>query len=94
MLVDDEMRQRLEDIFNEKCVVTLSQINGELKRRVPAEPLCMTGPLLKVWKEGCFALNWVGPFQQRETDVLFCKEAKIWKLVHQPSHYAPLCFYR
>ena len=39
VLVDDEMRQRLEDIFNEKCVVTLSQINGELKRRVPAEPL-------------------------------------------------------
>ena len=30
----------------------------------------MTGPLLKVWKEYCFALNWFGPFQQRETDVL------------------------
>ena len=39
MLVDDEMRQCLEDIINENCVVTLSQINGELRRRLPAKPL-------------------------------------------------------
>ena len=36
----------------------------------------MTGPLLKVWKECCFALNWFGPFQQTETDVMFYKEGK------------------
>ena len=39
VLADDEMRQRLEDIINENCVVTLSQINGELRRRLPAKPL-------------------------------------------------------
>ena len=39
MLVDDEMRQRLEDIINKNCVVTLSQINEELRRRLPAKPL-------------------------------------------------------
>ena len=39
MLVDDEMRQRLEDIISENCVVTPSQINGELRRRLPAKPL-------------------------------------------------------
>ena len=39
VLVDDEMRQRLEDIINENCVVTLSQINRELWRRLPAQPL-------------------------------------------------------
>ena len=39
MLVDDEMRQCLEDIINENCVLTLSQINGELRRVLPAKPL-------------------------------------------------------
>ena len=39
VLFDDEMGQSLEDIINENCVVTLSQINGELRRRPPAKPL-------------------------------------------------------
>ena len=39
VLVDDEMRQRLEDIINENCVVTLRTINRELWRRLPAQPL-------------------------------------------------------
>ena len=39
VLVDDEMRQCLEDIINENCVLTLSQINGELRRRLPTKPL-------------------------------------------------------
>ena len=39
MLVDDEMRQCLENIINENCVLTLSMINGELRRRLPAKPL-------------------------------------------------------
>ena len=34
--VDDEVRQCMQDIINEKCVLTQSQINGELKRRLPA----------------------------------------------------------
>ena len=37
--VDDEMRDCLEEIINENCVLTLSQINGELRRRLPAKPL-------------------------------------------------------
>ena len=39
MLVDDELRQCLEDIINENCVLTLSQINEELSRRLPAKHL-------------------------------------------------------
>ena len=38
----------------------------------------MTGLLLEVWKECCFALDWFRPFQQTETDVMFCKEGKKW----------------
>ena len=33
VLVDDEMRQCLEDIINDNRVLTLSQINGELMVR-------------------------------------------------------------
>ena len=34
VLVDDEMRQCLEEIINDNYVVTLGQINGELRRRL------------------------------------------------------------
>ena len=91
VLVDVEMSQRLEDIINENCVVTLSQINGELRRSLPAKPQ-FTG-LVNVRKECCFVLNWFGPFQQTETNVMFCKKGRIWRLVHEPCHYAPLCGY-
>ena len=37
--VDDEMRECLEEIINENCVLTLSQINGEFRRRLPDKPL-------------------------------------------------------
>ena len=39
MLVEVEVSQCLQDIINEKCVLTQSQINGELKRRLPAKRL-------------------------------------------------------
>ena len=39
MLVDDEMRKCLENIIDENCVLTLRQINGELRRRLPAKSL-------------------------------------------------------
>ena len=39
VLVDDEVRQCLQVIINEKCVLTQRQINGELKRRLPAKGL-------------------------------------------------------
>ena len=36
--VDDEMRDCLEQIINENCLLTLAQINSELRRRLPAKP--------------------------------------------------------
>ena len=92
VLVDDEMRERLEDI-NENCVVTLSHINGELRRRLPAKPLIHDRAAAQSLEGICFALNWFGLFQQKQTSC-FAKKARIWKLVHEPCHYAPLCFYR
>ena len=48
----------------------------------------MTGPLLEIWKECCFALNWFGPSQQTETDTMFCKEGKN---METGSETMPLC---
>ena len=36
--VDDEMRDCLEQIINENCLLTLAQINRELRRRLPVKP--------------------------------------------------------
>ena len=36
--VHDEMRDSPEQIINEKCRITLAQINSELRRRLPAKP--------------------------------------------------------
>lgn len=38
MRVDDEMRDCLEEIINEKCLLTLTQINHELRRRLSVKP--------------------------------------------------------
>jgi len=37
--VDDEMKQCLNKIVDENCLLTLSEINRELRRRLPAKPL-------------------------------------------------------
>ena len=38
MRLDAEMRDCLEQIINENCLLTLAQINSELRRRLPAKP--------------------------------------------------------
>ena len=36
--VDNEMKDCLNDILNDNCMVTLAQINQELRRRLPRKP--------------------------------------------------------
>ena len=36
--VDDEMKQCLNEIVDENCLLTLSEINQELRRRLPVKP--------------------------------------------------------
>ena len=38
MRVDDEMRDCLEEIINENCLLILTQINHELRRTLPVKP--------------------------------------------------------
>ena len=62
MLVDDEMRQCLEEIINENCFLTLSQINGEFRRKVPAKPLIHDRTrLLEIFEEMLFRVKLVRP---------------------------------
>ena len=65
----------MENIINENCVLTLSQKNGESRRRLPAKTV-IHDRTVEIWKECCFALNWFGPSQLTETDVIFSKEDK------------------
>ena len=37
--VDNETRDCINEILNENCLLTLQQINEELRRRLPAKPL-------------------------------------------------------
>ena len=95
MLVDDEMRQCLEEIINENCVLTLSQVNGELRRRLPAKPLIHDRTVARNLERMLFRVNLVGPvLVDRNGRDVCTKKARIWKLVHEPCHYSPLCFYR
>ena len=71
------MRQCLEDIINENCVLTLSQINGELRRRLPAKSPIHDRTVARNLEGMLFrVVNWFVPSQQTETDVMFCKDGK------------------
>ena len=37
--VDNEMNDCLNDILNDNCLLTLAQINQELRRRLPRKPI-------------------------------------------------------
>ena len=88
MLVD-EMSQCLEDIILENCVVTLSQINGESRRRLPAKPLIHDRNVARNLEGMLFRVKLVRPLPSRNKQALcFAKKARIWKLVHEPCHYA------
>ena len=76
MLVDDEVRQCLQDIINEKCVLTQSQINGELKGRLPAKRLIYDRTVARNLERMLFCVKLVRPVLADRTDKMFCKEGK------------------
>ena len=92
MLVDDEVRQCLQVIIKEKCVLTQSQINGELKRGLAAKRLIHDRTVGRNLERMLFRVKLVRPVLADRTDMMFCKEGK--KMETGSCHYAPLCFYR
>ena len=55
------MKQCLKEIINENCVLTLSQINGELRRRRPAKPLIHDQTIARNLKGILFRVQGVRP---------------------------------
>ena len=76
MLVDDEVGQCLHDIINEKCVLTQSQINGELKSRLPAKRLIHDRTVARNLEGMLFRVKLARPVLADRTDMMFCKEGK------------------
>ena len=88
MLVDDELRQCLQVIINEKCVLTQTQINGELKRRVPAKRLIHDRTVGLNLERMLFHVKLVQSVLADRTDMMFCKEGK---KMETGSSIMPLC---
>ena len=76
MLVDDEVRQCLQAIINEKCVLTQGQINGELKRRLATKHLIHDRTVGRNLERMLFRVKLVRPVLADRTDMVFCKEGK------------------
>ena len=76
MLVDDEVKQYLQGIINEKCVLTQSQTNGELKRRLPTKRLIHDRTVARNLERMLFRVELVRPVLADRTDMMFCKEGK------------------
>ena len=90
VLVDDEMRQCLEDIINENCVLTLSQINGELRGRLPAKPLIHDRTVARNLEGMLFRVKMVRPVpaDRNRRDVLQKRqEYGSWFMNHAILHH-------
>ena len=88
MLVDDEVGQCLQDIINEKCVLTQSQINGELKSRLPAKRLIHVRTVARNLEGMLFRVKLVRSVLADRADMMFCKEGK---KMETGSSIMPLC---
>jgi len=88
VLVDDEVGQCLQDIINEKCVLTQSQINGELKSRLPAKRLIHDRTVARNLEGMLFRVKLVRSVLADRADMMFCKEGK---KMETGSSIMPLC---
>ena len=70
VLVDDKVGQCVRDIINEKCVLTQSQINGELniKSRLPAKRLIHDRTVARNLERMLFGVKLVRPVLADRTD--------------------------
>ena len=72
--VDDEMRNCLNDILNENCLLTLAQINHELRQRLPRKPTIHDRTVARTLEGMCIVGNWQGHSQLNETALMSCKK--------------------
>ena len=70
--VDEEMRQCLNEIIDENCLLTLAQTNQELRRRLPAKPFIHGRTVGKALDELLFSVKRVRPLpaERNRPDVI------------------------
>ena len=70
--VDEEMQDCLEQIINENSVLTLVQINGELRRRLPHKPEIHESTVARTLNGMLFTLKLVRivPTERNRADVI------------------------
>ena len=70
--VDKEMRQCLNEIIDENCLLTLAQTNQELRRRLPAKPFIHGRTVGKALDELLFSVKRVRPLpaERNRPDVI------------------------
>ncbi|XP_074629412.1 uncharacterized protein LOC141887005 [Acropora palmata] len=61
--VDDDMRNCLNDIINENCLLTLAQINQELRQRLPPKPAIHDRTVARTFKGMLYRVKLVRPLQ-------------------------------
>ena len=75
-------------IINENCLLTLNQINEELRRRLPTIPR----PFLKPWMGYLWAWNWQDQYQPSEIVGMSLKQGMNTRLVvHEGRRNQQLC---
>ena len=92
VLVDDQVGQCVQDITNEKCVLTQSQIDGELKRRLPAKRLIHDRTVARNLERMLFGVKLVRPIlaDRTDTDDVLQRRQENGNWFINPCHYAPL----
>ena len=93
VLVDDKVGQCVRDIINEKCVLTQSQINGELniKSRLPAKRLIHDRTVARNLERMLFGVKLVRPVLADRTDtddvLQRRQENENWFINHAIMHH-------
>ena len=88
--VDDEMRNCLEEIINENCLLTLYQINRELPRHLPAKPIIHDRTVARTLDGMHFKVKLARPLpaDRNRADVLDRRrQYAIWFMNHAVLHH-------
>ena len=83
--VDDEMRNCLNDILNENCLLTLAQINQELRQRLPRKPTIHDRTLARTLEGMLYRVKLARPLPvERKPPWCPAKKSRLCQLVHAP----------
>ena len=70
--VDADMKERLNDSLNENCLLTLTQINQELRERLPSKPETRDGTVSRTLQAMLYRVKLARPLpaERNRADVL------------------------